>query len=141
VDNLTPERRSWLMSRVRASDTTPELVVRRFLHKNGFRYGLHNKSLPGKPDIVLRKIRTVIFVHGCFWHGHAGCRKARLPKTRTSWWKQKRNYNIEKDNRNRKALHALGWMVITIWQCKLNQTKMNSTLRKVEKKLRLRLLE
>lgn len=138
MDNLTPEKRSWLMSRIRASNTSPELFVRKFLHGRGYRYGLHNKSLPGKPDIVLRKIKTVIFINGCFWHGHEGCQKARLPKTRRVWWQQKRDYNLNKDNRDRKALNSLGWNVITIWQCDLSSKKIDSTLSLLEKKLMLK---
>lgn len=137
MDNLTPEKRSWLMSQVKGSNTTPELIVRKFLHSRGYRYGLHNKTLPGKPDIVLRKIKTIVLVHGCFWHGHEGCQKARLPKTRRLWWQQKRSYNLDKDLRDRQALKALGWRVITIWQCDLSSKKVQSTLRRLEKKIEL----
>jgi len=123
------------MSRVKANNTTPELIVRRFLHGGGLRYGLHNKNLPGKPDIVLRKIKTIIFVHGCFWHGHEGCNKARLPKTRSLWWKKKQAYNANKDAQDQTLLNSLGWRVITIWQCELSPKKREATLSNLKRKL------
>ena len=97
MDVHTKEQRSYNMSRIKGKDTKPEMLVRRFLHANGFRYKLHDKKLPGKPDIVLPKYRTVIFVHGCFWHGHKNCKYFVVPKTRTEWWLNKINGNIAND--------------------------------------------
>src|SRR5687768_11115564 len=110
ADVHTKEIRSYNMSRIKGRNTKPEMLVRRFLHANGFRYKLHDKSLPGKPDIVLPKYKTVIFVHGCFWHGHTGCLKAALPKTRSIWWKNKLNKNILNDK------HAIGLLKKEKWK-------------------------
>ena len=112
ADVHTPEQRSFNMSRIRSKDTKPEMLVRKFLHANGFRYKLHDKSLPGKPDIVLPKYKTVIFVHGCFWHGHKNCKYFVVPKTRTSWWLNKINSNIANDTKAVKALKKEGWKII-----------------------------
>jgi DNA mismatch endonuclease, patch repair protein len=117
--------RSYNMSQIKGKDTKPEMLVRKFLHANGFRYRLHVKDLPGKPDIVLPKYKTVIFVHGCFWHGHEGCRKSTLPKTRTEWWKNKVIGNINNDAMAINALEKLNWRVITIWSCELNFNDQN----------------
>lgn len=117
VDSLTKERRSWNMSRVRSKDTKPELVVRSILHRNGYRFRLHKKGLPGKPDIVLAKYHTVIFVHGCFWHRHKNCPDATVPKTRTDFWSQKFSQNVERDKKVQTALCQLGWNVIIVWEC------------------------
>ena len=97
TDTLTTEKRSYLMSKIKGKDTKPEMIVRRYLHSHGFRYRLHVKSLPGSPDIVLKKYRTAIFINGCFWHGHENCLFSRLPKTRTEWWKIKISKNIKRD--------------------------------------------
>ncbi len=120
--------RSYNMSRIRGKDTKPEMIVRRFLHANGFRYRLHVKDLPGKPDIVLPKYRTVIFVHGCFWHGHEGCKYFRIPKTRTRWWTEKIGRNKRNDASNTNGLRSAGWKVISVWECKLRPAKINNTL-------------
>jgi DNA mismatch endonuclease (patch repair protein) len=119
ADIHSKETRSYNMSRIRSKDTKPEMQVRRFLHKSGFRFRLHVKDLPGKPDIVLPKYKTVIFVHGCFWHGHDGCGKAALPTTRTDWWKEKINRNIQNDINAEATLKAKNWRIIVIWQCEL----------------------
>ncbi|HEY8930884.1 MAG TPA: very short patch repair endonuclease [Mucilaginibacter sp.] len=119
ADVHSKETRSYNMSRIRSKNTKPEMLVRKFLHKNGFRYRLHVKNLPGKPDIVLPKYKTVIFIHGCFWHGHEGCKKATLPKTRVEWWKGKIERNIANDFNAEMALSKIGWTIITIWQCEL----------------------
>lgn len=121
MDRIAPERRSWLMSRVKSKDTTPEWAVRRLVFGMGYRYRLHDPKLPGKPDLVLAGRRKVIFVHGCFWHGHAGCRYARLPKTRVEFWADKVTRNRARDRRNRRELRAAGWDVLTVWQCELKQ--------------------
>ena len=119
ADVHSKETRSYNMSRIRSKDTKPEIMVRKFLHKNGFRYRLHVKDLPGKPDIVLPKYKTVIFIHGCFWHGHVECRYAALPTTRTEWWQKKIGRNIENDIKVEAALKIANWNIITIWQCQL----------------------
>ena len=117
VDRITKEHRSWNMSRIRSKDTSPEKRVRSFLHRAGFRFRLHVKSLPGSPDIVLPKHRTAIFVHGCFWHRHPGCRFAYTPKTRTNFWQNKFKQNIERDQRKERLLLEAGWHVLTVWEC------------------------
>ena len=120
--------RSYNMSKIRGKDTKPELIIRRFLHSRGFRYRLHRKDLPGKPDIVLPKYKTIIFVQGCFWHGHDGCKYYVVPKTRTDWWLNKINGNIRKDRASRQMLTISGWKVIEVWECELKKMKINSTL-------------
>lgn len=125
--------RSYNMSRIRAKDTQPELAVRKFLFAQGYRYRLNVKSLPGKPDIVLPKYKTVIFVHGCFWHGHKGCRYFVLPKTRPQWWKAKIEGTRARDKRTKWLLKKLGWKVITVWECGLKAGKKELTLRKLLK--------
>lgn len=120
--------RSYNMSRIRGKNTKPELLVRRFLHARGYRYRLHVKDLPGKPDIVLPKYKTVIFVHGCFWHGHENCRYFVVPKTRTDWWLAKINGNTANDEKAEKALKDLGWRVITLWECSLKPATIDATL-------------
>jgi len=131
MDVHSKETRSYNMSRVRSKDTKPEILVRKFLHKNGFRYRLHVKDLPGKPDIVLPKYKTVIFIHGCFWHGHEGCKKADLPKTRTEWWANKINGNIVNDRKVEDLLSLNCWRIITIWTCQLNKSTLEYTLSKL----------
>lgn len=117
ADTLSPERRSWNMSRIRGRNTGPEVALRSLLHLAGFRFRLHDRTLPGKPDIVLKRHKTVIFVHGCFWHRHAGCRNATMPSSRTEFWSDKFHATVERDERKAKALRALGWNVITVWEC------------------------
>ena len=119
TDVHEPEVRSYNMSRIRSKDTKPELIVRKFLFRNGFRYRLHVKNLPGKPDIVLPKYQTVIFIHGCFWHGHHNCKFAAIPKTRTDWWMNKIQHNNERDTKNNLELKLKGWNVISIFECEL----------------------
>lgn len=116
---MTPEQRSRCMAAVKSSDTKPEMLVRRYLHNMGLRYSLHNKKLPGSPDIVMRRFKTVIFVHGCFWHGHESCKYYRLPKSNTEFWQDKVNKNRARDERDIEALHKLGWNVIVVWECEL----------------------
>ena len=120
--------RSYNMSRIKGKDTKPEMLVRKFLHANGYRYRLHTKELPGKPDIVLPKYRTVIFINGCFWHGHEGCKYFSIPKTKTAWWLNKINTNIANDKKAIEALSKDGWKIITIWECELKPAKKDSTL-------------
>jgi DNA mismatch endonuclease, patch repair protein len=127
--------RSYNMSQIKGKNTKPEMLVRKFLHANGFRYRLHVKNLPGKPDIVLAKYKTVIFVHGCFWHGHENCNEFKLPKTQTDWWQKKINGNIANDSKKKKYLLDKGWMVITIWACDLKKNERQVTLTNLIKKL------
>src|SRR5215212_1049052 len=122
------ETRSYNMSRIKGKDTKPEMLVRKFLHAQGFRYRLHDKKLPGKPDIVLPKYKTVIFVHGCFWHGHKGCKYFVIPKTRTEWWVKKIKGNATKDLESVKTLRLAGWRIINIWECDLKLGKLQKTL-------------
>ena len=117
MDSLTKEKRSWNMSRVRSQDTKPEMIVRSFLHRNGFRFRLHVKNLPGHPDIVLPKYKTVIEVRGCFWHRHPGCKVSTMPSTNTDFWQNKFQQNVERDRKNELELKKLGWNVIVIWGC------------------------
>lgn len=117
TDTLTPEKRSWNMSRIRDKNTKPEKIVRSALHRMGLRFSLHRSDLPGKPDIVLLKHRTVVFVHGCFWHRHKGCKSAYTPKSRKKFWLSKFRENKTCDIRIRKALRKNGWKAITIWEC------------------------
>lgn len=121
------------MSRIRAKDTKPEMVVRRFLYAHGFRYRLHDKKLPGKPDIVLPKYKTVIFIHGCFWHGHEGCKYFVVPKTRTEWWLNKINSNIANDTKAAAALKKEGWKIIHLWECQLKPTMVEQTLANLQR--------
>jgi DNA mismatch endonuclease, patch repair protein len=127
--------RSYNMSRIRSGNTKPEMLVRRFLHAQGFRYKLHDKTLPGKPDIVLPKYKTVIFIHGCFWHGHKNCRYYVVPKTRTEWWLNKINTNIANDTKASKALKKAGWSIHNIWECDLKSAKSEKSLTRLVKKL------
>lgn len=130
ADKMTPEQRHRCMSRIRGRDTKPEMVVRRWLWRQGFRYRLYVKSLPGRPDIVMRKWRTVIFVNGCFWHGHE-CQKHR-PATNAEFWRDKITRNQERDARNQALLQAAGWHVIIIWECQLSSKKRIETLRELD---------
>ena len=115
------------MSRIKYKNTKPEMLVRKFLHAQGYRYRLHDKKLPGKPDIVLPKYRTVIFVHGCFWHGHAHCKYFVVPKTNTAWWLNKINTNKTNDAKAVKALKKEGWKIITVWECQIKPAKIEKT--------------
>jgi DNA mismatch endonuclease (patch repair protein) len=124
MDRLTPERRSLLMSRIRGKDTLPELTVRSVIHRMGYRFRLHRKDLPGKPDIVFPRKKKAIFVHGCFWHGHY-CKEDKMPKTRMDFWNSKIKRNRERDKENCNDLKALGWDLMVVWEC---QTKNHNSL-------------
>ncbi|MDR6807525.1 DNA mismatch endonuclease (patch repair protein) [Dyadobacter sp. BE34] len=119
TDIHSREIRSFNMSRVRGKNTKPEMLVRKFMFANGLRYILHDKRLPGKPDLVFPKLKTVIFVNGCFWHGHKLCKYFSIPKTRSEWWTSKIESNITRDSVNQSALEQAGWKVLTIWECQL----------------------
>lgn len=125
-DRISAGHRSWNMSRIKGKDTKPEITVRSMLHRLGYRFRLHRKDLPGKPDIVLPKYRTVIFVHGCFWHRHPGCRFAYTPKSRTEFWLDKLQKNVERDQKVQDQLVQEGWRVAVIWEC---QTKNPESLK------------
>lgn len=116
-DRLTKERRSWNMSRIRGKNTTPEMRVRSLLHRLGYRFRLHVKTLPGKPDIVLPKYKTVIFVHGCFWHRHKGCKNCTTPTNRREWWLAKLEGNVARDKLHQAVLKRSGWKTVVIWEC------------------------
>ena len=121
MDGLTPERRSWNMSRIKGKDTAIEVKVRKYLFSLGFRYRKNDKRLPGKSDIVLPKYHTVFFIHGCFWHRHQGCKDATMPKTRTEFWQAKFDRNVENDRIHREQLESEGWQVITLWECDITK--------------------
>ena len=119
VDVLSPEQRHRNMSRIRGRDTTPERTVRSVLHGLGYRFRLHRRDLPGRPDIVLPRFGVVIFVHGCFWHRHPGCRYTTTPRTRACFWQQKFAQNVERDRRNVASLSKSGWRVLCVWECEM----------------------
>jgi DNA mismatch endonuclease, patch repair protein len=120
VDVVDPATRSRMMAGIQGKNTKPELQVRRYLHGRGLRFRLHVKDLPGKPDLVFTKYRTVLFVHGCFWHQHAGCKFATMPNSRTDFWLTKLSANVARDQRQLAALKELGWRVLTVWECELS---------------------
>lgn len=117
MDRISPKHRSWNMSRIRSGNTRPEIIVRSVLHSMGYRFRLHRNDLPGKPDIVLPKYRTIIFVHGCFWHRHSGCKYTYTPKSRIEFWEKKFLRNIERDQEAREKLELMNWKVLIVWEC------------------------
>lgn len=120
MDTLTPEQRSERMSRVKQADTKPEVLFRRALHRLGLRYTLHDRNLPGTPDVIFPKYNVAVFVHGCFWHRHTNCKKSATPKTNASFWETKFNANVERDSRKIRDLELKGWRVFVVWQCELS---------------------
>ena len=140
ADRISPEKRSWNMSRIKGKDTSIEVKVRKYLFHEGFRYRKNVKSLPGKPDIVLPKYNTVVFVHGCFWHRHSGCRYAYMPKSRCEYWKAKFETNVKNDMNNTKLLNDAGWHVIVIWECDIKK-RFEETMGNVVMELRNQLPE
>ena len=133
-DKLTPEKRSWNMSRIKGKDTKIEVEVRKYLFSKGYRFRKNDKRYPGKPDIVLPKYHVAIFVHGCFWHRHEGCKDATTPKTRMEFWLEKVDKNVKNDQIKQEKLRELGWKVIVIWECELKRS-FQETMDKVEKEL------
>ena len=131
ADVHSKEIRSFNMSQIKGMDTKPEIVVRKFLFANGIRYRLHDKRLPGKPDMVFPKYKKVVFIHGCFWHGHENCKYFIVPKTRTEWWLNKINSNKKKDAESVYALKKQGWKVITIWECELKPKTKDKKLKSI----------
>ncbi len=136
ADVHSSEVRSYNMSRIRSKNTRPEILVRKALFAKGFRYRLHDKKLPGKPDIVFKKYRTVIFVHGCFWHGHANCKYFVLPKTRSAWWRNKINKNKALDRIHELQLQNMGWRVLTVFECDLKKEVFSSTVSSLARAIR-----
>ena len=137
TDIISRHERSALMARIRSRDTAPELTLRRHLHRAGFRFRLHQRNLPGRPDIVLARYRAAIFVHGCFWHGHAGCPLAYVPKTRTEFWREKFEVNQQRDDRQAHLLSLAGWRVLIVWECGLRDSRLRQkTVADVEMWLR-----
>lgn len=131
TDRLSPERRSWNMSRIRGKDTAPERHLRSMLHSAGYRFRLHSSNLPGKPDIVLRRYSTAIFVNGCYWHRHTGCKNATTPSTRREFWQAKFQATVDRDARKSAQLANCGWRVITIWECEL-ESKPQAVIDKIK---------
>lgn len=129
MDKFSKEKRSSIMSHISGKETKPEVFVRKLLFAKGLRYRKNVKSLSGKPDIVLPKYRTVVFIHGCFWHGHEGCSKSKLPDTRREFWEKKISGNVERDIRDVANLTKEGWKVVTIWQCEINNRIINRKAR------------
>lgn len=125
------ETRSDIMSRIKSKNTTPEMQVRRLLHASGFRYSLHNKNLPGKPDIVLKKYKTVVFVNGCFWHGHKNCKNYVMPKVNKEFWYTKIEVNVNRDRRNLRRLRKLRWKVIVVWGCELRPSRLEKSINRL----------
>jgi DNA mismatch endonuclease (patch repair protein) len=134
-DNRTKEQRSYCMKQIRSKDTTPEMKVRRYLHANGFRYSLHSKKLPGKPDLTLTKHSAVVFVNGCFWHGHRNCKGAKTPATNKKFWIDKIEKTRARDTRCRKELKDKNWKVLTVWECQLKKDKVEQILSSLANKI------
>lgn len=135
MDQISKEQRSYNMSRIRSENTKPEETVRKWLFSKGFRYRKNDRRLPGCPDVVLPKYRTVVFVNGCFWHMHENCSKAVMPKSNREFWENKLTHNHQRDQENMKALKILGWNVLIIWECELNKITLEATLNSLEKKI------
>jgi DNA mismatch endonuclease (patch repair protein) len=135
-DRLSKERRSWNMSRIRGKNTLPEMRVRSLLHRMGYRFRLHRTDLPGKPDVVFVSQRVALFVHGCFWHRHPGCKNCTSPTNNRTFWRQKLEGNAARDKRNRNALRKLGWISVVIWECETeNPRRLDNLLIRLARKL------
>lgn len=133
ADIMSREDRSALMARIRGKHTAPELAVRRHLHRAGLRFALHASELPGRPDLVLPRWRTVVFVHGCFWHRHPGCSYATNPASNRDFWQRKFDTNVERDRRKARELRALGWRVFTVWECGLDPRSLDGLVRRIRR--------
>jgi len=133
MDRISEERRSWNMSRIRGKNTKPEIIVRSLLHRMGYRFRMNRRDLPGRPDIVLPKYRTVVLVHGCFWHRHPGCKRATIPATRKQSWVAKFQDNVERDKRNKRELRRAGWQVITLWECQIQRDPARTVMKVVNR--------
>lgn len=132
-DSITPEHRSWNMRHIKGKDTKIEVLVRKYLFSRGYRFRKNDKRYPGKPDMVLPKYKTAIFINGCFWHMHEGCKQATIPKTRTEFWLEKLNKNVENDKKHTAELEKMGWQVITVWECELEKDFQGTMGRIIEK--------
>lgn len=132
MDSMAPEERSALMARIRSTDTAPELVVRRLMHRMGFRFRLHQRHLPGKPDLVFAGRKCIVLVHGCFWHRH-GCGLSSKPKSNSAYWEEKIAANMARDTRNRRLLRKLGWHVMVVWECETRRADLTSLARKLQR--------
>lgn len=119
IDTLTKEKRSWNMSQIKGKDTKPEILLRSIIHRSGLRFRIHDNKLPGKPDIVLPRYKTAIFVNGCFWHRHEGCKYAYMPKSRIEFWESKFSRTVQRDAEKSRELMKLGWHVFTAWECEI----------------------
>lgn len=135
ADKHTPEQRRFNMQQIKSKNTKPEVLLRKILFSKGYRYRINSKNLPGKPDIVLKKYKTIIFVNGCFWHGHENCIYFVIPKTNTDFWINKINTNKNRDQNNFKSLLKLGWNIITIWECELKKDNIEKTVNKLIEEL------
>jgi DNA mismatch endonuclease (patch repair protein) len=135
ADNRTKEQRSYNMSRIRSKNTKPEILVRRFLFAKGIRFRLHSKQLEGRPDIVIHKLKAIVFVHGCFWHGHRNCKNAKIPASNRTFWVKKFTTNAQRDRRTIVALKKDGWKVFVLWECQLGIGNADNTLSKFFEKL------
>lgn len=136
ADGLSPEKRSWNMSRIKGKDTSIEVKVRKYLFSQGFRYRKHVTDLPGKPDIVLPKYNAVVFVNGCFWHRHTGCKEAYMPKSRVEFWQKKFERNVQNDTMQSKKLMEAGWRVFTVWECEVKkrfEVTMNELIEQIKR--------
>ncbi len=131
MDRLSAEKRSWNMSQIKGKDTAIEVRVRKYLFSKGFRFRKNDKRLPGKPDVVLPKYRTVIFVHGCFWHRHPSCKNATTPKSNTDFWLRKFEKNVDNDKKNYDSLKQMGWNVVVVWECELTKARFDATMQRV----------
>lgn len=134
TDTISKEKRSWNMAQIRSKNTQPEVAVRSWLHRTGFRFRIHRRDLPGSPDIVLSRYHIVIFVNGCFWHQHHKCKYATMPKTNNRYWNEKLKRNVSRDRKNHAKLKSTGWRVLTLWECVIN-----NNFSKIEEKLRSKL--
>lgn len=135
MDNLTKENRIKNMQNIHSKDTAPERIVRAYLFKRGLRYRIADKRYPGKPDIVLPRYKAVVFIHGCFWHQHPGCRRAVMPKSNVEYWKPKLKRNVERDKENIQELEQLGWRTFVVWECELSKEKRDATLDNLYKEI------
>lgn len=132
TDTISSEHRSWNMSQIKGENTKPEMIVRSYLHNAGIRFRLHDKSLPGKPDIILKKYNTVIFVDGCFWHRHAGCKYSYEPKSRKKFWETKFDNNIKRDEKINNSYKSFPWNIIRIWECEINEEQLDKLVMKIK---------
>ena len=135
TDHLSQEKRSWNMSHIHSKDTAPEVLVRKYLFSKGFRFRKNVSTLPGKPDIVLPKYHSIIFIHGCFWHSHPGCKRANIPKSRKEYWLPKLSRNSDNDKKHYIELTSMGWKVIVVWECELKKRTFQGTMDRVVQQL------